>query len=155
MKELISILNEMNKTISCMESCTGGMLANCITNVEGSSNVFKLGLVTYSNDFKEYFGVSKEVIEKYSVYSIETAEEMAKSVLKISNSDYSVGITGTLGNKDPYNETDDLNKVYISIYEKDKDKFNNFEIVPKGENRIQKKEYIIGYIKEKLYGICK
>ena len=155
MKNIVEILSNKNKTISSMESCTGGMFANEITNVEGSSNVFKLGLVTYSNEFKEYFGVSKDIIEKYSVYSIETAEEMAKNVSKISNSNYSVGITGTLGNVDPYNKADDLNKVFISIYDKEKDKFNNFEIKPIGNDRLQKKEYIVSYIKEKLYGICK
>ncbi len=155
MKDLVEILKNKNKAISCMESCTGGMFANEITNVEGSSNIFKLGLVTYSNEFKEYFGVSKDIIDKYSVYSLETAEEMAKNVCKISNSDYSVGITGTLGNVDPYNMTDDLNKVYVSIYDNEKDEYYNFEIEPIGNNRVQKKEYIVSYIKEKLYGICK
>ena len=62
MKELIKFLINKNKTISCMESCTGGLLANEITNIDGASNVFKLGLVTYSNEYKEYFGVSKQTI---------------------------------------------------------------------------------------------
>ena len=153
MEKLIKLLKEKNKTISCMESCTGGMFASSITNIEGASDVFKLGLVTYSNEFKEYFGVSKEKIKKYSVYSTEVAEEMAFNACKISNSDYSVGITGTLGNVDPYNKTTNLNKAYISIFTNGK--YYNYETDPIGTNRIQKKEYIVNYVKEKLYGICK
>ena len=155
MKKIIDILKEKNKTISCMESCTGGFLANEITNVEGASNVFKLGLVTYSNEFKEYFGVSKKIISEYSVYSNEVSNEMAKKASEISNSDYSVGITGMLGNIDPNNESNNLNTVYISIYDKEKNEFFNYKIEAIGENRIQKKEYIIDFVKEKLYGICK
>ena len=154
MKKIVEILNSKNKTISCMESCTGGMIANQITNIEGSSNVFKLGLVTYSNEFKEYFGVSKDVIDEYSVYSLKTAEEMARCVSKIAKSDYSIGITGTLGNVDPYNDTDNLNKVYISIFDKEKNECFDFEINPIGNDRLQKKEYIVEFVKEKLYGIC-
>ena len=155
MKKIIDILKEKNKTISCMESCTGGFLANEITNVEGASNVFKLGLVIYSNEFKEYFGVSKKIISEYSVYSNEVSNEMAKKASEISNSDYSVGITGMLGNIDPNNESNNLNTVYISIYDKEKNEFFNYKIEAIGENRIQKKEYIIDFVKEKLYGICK
>ena len=155
MKEIIEKLSKSNRTISCMESCTGGMLANEITNVEGASNVFKLGLVTYSNEFKEYFGVSKNAMEEYSVYSNNISEEMAKRVCAISDSDYSVGITGMLGNIDPKNESDDLNSVYISIYSKEKNECYNYKIEAIGENRIQKKKYIVNFVKEKLYGICK
>ena len=54
MEKIIEILKEKNQTISCMESCTGGMLASQITNIDGSSDIFKLGLVTYSNNWKEY-----------------------------------------------------------------------------------------------------
>ena len=54
MEKLVKILKNKNKTISVMESCTGGMFASEITNIEGASDVFKLGLVTYSNEFKEF-----------------------------------------------------------------------------------------------------
>ncbi|MBO4815860.1 MAG: CinA family protein [Clostridia bacterium] len=155
MKKLIEILKKNNKTISCMESCTGGMLANEITNVEGASSVFKLGLVTYSNEFKEYFGVSKQTIEEYSVYSNNVSQEMAQNVCRISNSDYSVGITGMLGNIDPNNKCNNVNTVYISIYLKSNNEYYNYEIEAIGKNRIQKKKYIINFVKEKLYGICK
>ena len=64
MKKLISKLTKLNKTISTMESCTGGALANAITNIEGASNVIKFSAVTYSNEFKIKMGVSKNIIDK-------------------------------------------------------------------------------------------
>ena len=63
MKKIVEILKNKNQTISCMESCTGGMLASEITNIDGSSDVFSLGLITYSNEWKEYFGVNKKIID--------------------------------------------------------------------------------------------
>ena len=87
-KTVINKLIEKNKTISTMESCTGGYIANAITNIEGASTIFKFGAVTYSNEYKIKMGVSKETIDKYSVYSIETAREMAYNISKFTNSDY-------------------------------------------------------------------
>lgn len=155
MKEIVKILNKKNKTISCMESCTGGMLASEITNVEGASNVFKLGLVTYSNKYKEYFGVSKKVIKEYTVYSNEVSKQMALNACKISNSDYSVGITGMLGTMDLNNKSDKINEVFITIYSKDNNKFYNYQMTVEGKTRLQKKKNIVSFVKEKLYGICK
>lgn len=155
MKNLVNLLKKTNKTISSMESCTGGLLANEITNINGSSLVFKLGLVTYSNEFKMYFGVSKDTIDKYSVYSKEVADEMAFIVSSISKSDYGVGITGQLGAKDPNNDFDNINLVFVSIYEKEKNKYYSFNINPVGASRIEKKICVINFVKEKLYEICK
>jgi nicotinamide-nucleotide amidase len=80
-----------------MESCTGGFLANQITNQEGSSEILKVSLVTYSNEFKKYFGIKSKTIEKYNEYSNNVSEEMAREIIKISNSNYGIGITGKLG----------------------------------------------------------
>ena len=76
MKEIVEKLIKLNKTISTMESCTGGSLAGSITNIPGASEIFKYGAVTYSNEFKIKMGVNKDVIDKYSVYSENTANEM-------------------------------------------------------------------------------
>ena len=76
MKEVVELLIKKHKTISTMESCTGGGVANAITSIEGASEILKFSAVTYSNEFKIKMGVSEEVIEKYSVYSEETADEM-------------------------------------------------------------------------------
>ena len=57
MKEIIEILTSREETISTMESCTGGMVANEITNIPGASEVFQLGVVSYSNHMKEKYGI--------------------------------------------------------------------------------------------------
>ena len=149
MEKLVNLLKNKKQTISTMESCTGGMLASEITNIDGASNVFKVGLVTYSNEFKEYFGVSEETINEYTVYSNEVSKEMAKKVSEISGADYSVGITGMLGKQE------NINTVYISIYNKKDNKYYDYNIIANGNSRIDKKKYVINFVKEKLYGICK
>lgn len=95
-EKIVNFLKESHQTISFMESCTGGYLANEITNISGASNVLKVSLVTYSNEYKIKFGVTKKTIDKYTVYSKETAMEMAKNVSDFANSDYSIGVTGEL-----------------------------------------------------------
>lgn len=95
-EKIVKFLNEQNKTISFMESCTGGHLANNITNVSGSSNILKVSLVTYSNEYKMNFGVTKNTLDKYTVYSTETAKEMAKSVSNFAASNFGIGVTGEL-----------------------------------------------------------
>lgn len=155
MEKLVKLLKNKKKTISSMESCTGGLFASEITNIDGSSAVFKLGLVTYSNEFKEYFGVSKQTINEYTVYSNEVSIEMAKAVCNISKSNFAVGITGMLGAVDPNNESDDINSVYISIYNKEKNENYDYKIEAKGNTRKEKKENIIEFVKERLYEICK
>ena len=91
MEEIIKKLTEESKTIATMESCTGGAIANAITNIEGASLVFKFGAVTYSNEFKVKMGVDANIIDKYTVYSMETAEEMSKNIAKFANADYGIG----------------------------------------------------------------
>lgn len=154
MEKLIKILKNKRQTISSMESCTGGLFSSELTNINGSSDIFKLGLVTYSNEYKKYFGVSNESIEKYTVYSNEVSSEMAKSVSDIAKSDFGIGITGQLGTKDQKNDSNKINTVYISIYSKENDKYYNYIIEVTGENKFQKKCFVINYIKEKLYEIC-
>ena len=155
MENLVNLLKNKNQTISSMESCTGGFFANEITNINGSSNVFKLGLVTYSNEFKEYFGVSKQTINEYTVYSNEVASQMAKVCCEISKSDFGIGITGMLGTIDLNNISKEINSVYICIYIKQNDNYFNYKIETIGKTRLEKKKYIVDYIKEKLYEICK
>ena len=92
MEEIIKILRERHWTIGTMESCTGGAVANCITNIPGASDVFECGLVTYCNEAKIRAGVDKKMIEKFGVYSIEVAEEMTTKVC----ANVGVGITGNL-----------------------------------------------------------
>ena len=155
MENLIKFLKNRNQTISCMESCTGGMLSSEITNIDGSSDVFNVGLVTYSNNWKEYFGVNKETIETYTVYSIEVAKEMAKAVSNFAKSDWGIGITGQLGKKDLKNNSNKLNTVYLAIYDKNSNKSFDYILEPVGENKFEKKQDVIKNIKERFYEICK
>lgn len=153
MKEIVELLNRSNKTVSTMESCTGGCVANCITNVEGASNVFKFGAVTYSNEFKIKMGVSSDVIDKYSVYSMETSCQMSKCICEFTNSNYGIGITGKLNRCDDANMFGDDSTVYISIYNKDNNTFATDVVNVIYENRDENKKYVMERVIELLRGV--
>lgn len=155
MKELVEILKNNNETISTMESCTGGALASAITDIEGASEVLKFSAVTYSNEYKIKLGVSSEVIDTYSVYSIETAREMARNISIFSNSDYGVGITGKLNRVDKDNLYGADNIVFISIYDKILDIYHDLSIEVNKFSRKENKEVVLEYIKENLIEIIK
>lgn len=140
---IVELLTIKNKTISTMESCTGGGLVNYITNIEGASDVLKFSAVTYSNEYKIKMGVTEETIEKYTVYSIEVAKEMSKSISDYSNSSYGVGITGKINRADKNNVTDNDSIVYVSIYDKEKDNYYTLTIEPFVGTRKDNKDMII------------
>lgn len=155
LREIIKILTEKNKTISTMESCTGGGVANAITNIEGASEVLKFSAVTYSNEYKIKMGVDESIIDKYSVYSIKTAEEMSKNISTFANSNYGVGITGKLNRVDKNNLYGQDNIVYVSIYDKDNDKFYNGSIEVTKQSRKENKELVTELIINMLMNIIK
>ncbi len=142
-KIIIEKLSNANRTISSMESCTGGGFANCITDIPGASAIFKFGAVTYSNDFKVKMGVSSKVIDKYSVYSIEVAREMSKSISCFTKSDYGIGITGKLNCEDEENPYGDNDIVYISVYDNNKNKYYDKHIKVKFKDRQKNKSLVI------------
>ena len=151
MDEIIKKLTEDSKTIATMESCTGGAVANAITNVEGASLVFKFGAVTYSNEYKIKLGVNPKVIEQYSVYSMETAIEMSKNIANFANADIGIGVTGKINREDVNNKFGDNNKIFISIFEHKKNKFSNFEIEANSKlNREENKKVRVNKIIEEL-----
>lgn len=150
MKKVIDKLIKKNQTISTMESCTGGALVNALTNVEGASSVIKFSAVTYSNEFKIKMGVSQDVIDTYSVYSIETAREMSKNISNFTNSDFSVGITGKLNRFDKNNLYGEDNAVFICIYDKNNDKFYDYKINVYESTRKENKQLVLDLVKEKL-----
>ena len=118
LESIVKYLIDNKLTIATMESCTGGLLASLITDVQDASGILKFSAVTYSTEFKIKMGVNKDIIDKYSVYIKETAKEMAYNIAKFSNSDLGVGITGRL--------TSNLNEpkgVDICIYNKTYDKY--------------------------------
>jgi PncC family amidohydrolase len=104
MTDLVALLKEKGLIITFVESCTGGHLANALTDVPGSSDVFRGSFVTYSNKAKLRLGVSPAVIEKYSVYSEECAREMASAgLLESAGAQVSVAVSGSLSREDPQN----------------------------------------------------
>lgn len=147
MEEIIKKLTEDSLTIATMESCTGGAVANAITNVEGASLVFKYGAVTYSNEYKVKMGVDSKVIDKFSVYSMETAEEMSKNITQFTNADIGVGITGKINREDVNNNFGDNNKIFISIFYKKNNKFFNCSLEADSKlNREENKKIIVNRI---------
>ena len=95
---LVKKLIQKKLKISFAESCTGGMLSSAITSVSGSSKVFNLGLITYSNKAKVVIlKVPKKIISKYGAVSNECCLSMVKSLSKISKANISVSITGIAG----------------------------------------------------------
>lgn len=92
------LLREKGKTLAVAESCSGGLLANRITNIPGSSDYFLMGAVTYSNEAKiNVLGVKREDIESFGAVSEPVAAQMAEGVRRVAGSDFGIGITGIAG----------------------------------------------------------
>ena len=153
MQEVIKILTEKNKTIATMESCTGGGVVNAITNIEGASEVLKFSAVTYSNEYKIKLGVSNDTIDKYRVYSMEVAREMALNISKFADANYGIGITGKLNRVDKNNPYGSDNITFVSIYDKDNDNYYDFTVKATEPSRSLNKELIINKIEDKLLEI--
>jgi|TARA_B110001452_G_C14897519_1_gene313684 nicotinamide-nucleotide amidase len=96
--KLVKKLIRRKLKISFAESCTGGMLASTITSISGSSKIFNLGFVTYSNNAKiSILKVPKKIISKHGAVSTECCLSMVKNLSKISNANISISITGIAG----------------------------------------------------------
>ena len=97
-KKVINLLRKKKLKISFAESCTGGMLASSITAIRGSSKIFTLGLITYSNQSKiNILKVRRNIIIKHGAVSYETCLSMVKNLSLISKTHVSVSITGVAG----------------------------------------------------------
>jgi len=98
MIQLQNILKNNNQTITCAESCTGGLIASMITEISGSSSIFKGSVVTYCNEIKEQeLNVKKETMIEYGVVSCEVVGEMLKGVIKKFDANYAIAISGVAG----------------------------------------------------------
>lgn len=95
-----ALLNERGLTVATMESCTGGLIASTITDVEGSSAYFKGGFVAYTAQMKRSLGVSAELIENHGVISSEVACDMARAARQAQEADYGIGVTGVAGHEE-------------------------------------------------------
>ena len=118
--KIVKLLTKKKLKVSFAESCTGGLLASSITSISGSSKVFNLGLVTYSNNAKvKILKVPKKTINKYGAVSHETCLSMVKNLSRISKSNISISITGIAG---PFGGTKEkpVGLVYIGLKKGDK-----------------------------------
>ena len=99
-QKLVKLLLKKKLKVSFAESCTGGLLSSTITSISGSSKVFTLGLVTYSNQSKiNTLKVPKKIIMKHGAVSYETCLSMVKNLNRISKTNISVSVTGIAGPK--------------------------------------------------------
>ena len=114
-KKIIFLLKKKKFKLSIAESCTGGLLSSTITSVSGSSKVFSMGLVTYSNQAKtNLLKVSNQIIKRYGAVSMQCCLAMVNNLSKISKSKVCVSITGIAGPKGGSKEKP-VGLVYIGI----------------------------------------
>ena len=137
-ERIVKLLQKKRLKISFAESCTGGLLASTITKISGSSKVFTLGLVTYSNQAKiNILKVPNKIIKKYGAVSYETCLSMVKNLNKISKTNISVSITGVAGPKGGTKEKP-VGLVYIGIKKNSKTIVKKYLFKNKKRNSIQK-----------------
>ena len=137
-KKIVSLLKRKKLKISLAESCTGGMLSSTITSVSGSSKVFTMGLVTYSNQSKtSILKVPQKIIKKYGAVSVQCCLAMVNNLSKISKSKICVSITGIAGPKGGSKQKP-VGLVYIGISVGKKVVINKCNFKNKGRIFIQK-----------------
>ena len=137
-QKIVRLLKKKKLKISFAESCTGGMLSSAITSVNGSSKVFKLGLVAYSNQSKtKVLKIPKNIIKKYGSVSYQVCLAMVKNVSKIGETSMSVAITGIAG---PSGGTKikPVGLVYIAIKKGNRTKVKKYLFKNKGRSYIQR-----------------
>ena len=137
-QKIIDILKKKKIKISFAESCTGGLLSSIITSISGSSKVFSMGLITYSNEAKKIIlKVPKKIIKKYGAVSEECCFYMTKNLSKISKSDISLSITGIAG-PNGGTKKKPIGLVYIGIKKGRQISIKKCLFKNKGRNYIQK-----------------
>ncbi len=137
-QKVVKLLKKKKLKISVAESCTGGMLSSTITSVSGSSKVFTMGLVTYSNQSKNrLLKVPKQIIKEHGAVSIQCCFSMVNNLSKISKSNVAVSITGIAGPSGGTKQKP-VGLIYIGIKRANKVKVNRYLIKNKGRSNIQK-----------------
>ena len=137
-KKIVSLLKRKKLKLAIAESCTGGMLSSLITSVSGSSKIFTMGLVTYSNQAKTgILKVPQKIIKKYGTVSVQCCLAMVNNLQKISKSKVSVSITGIAGPKGG-SKLKPVGLVYIGIRVRKKVFVNKCNFKNKGRAYIQK-----------------
>ena len=149
----VKLLKEKNLTVATAESCTGGMLASYITSVSGVSDIFEMGVTSYSCRIKnKLLGVENKTLEKFGAVSKETATEMAVNVRSLANSDIGVSVTGAAGPSGT--EGHPAGYVFTALPAENTLKVELLNIEPKSRNFVREKavsavfSLIEQYIKE-------
>lgn len=125
-ERLVSDLKRLNRTITAVESCTGGMVAASLTSVAGSSSVFQRSFVTYCDQAKhDLAGVRKKTLRRHTAVSPETAAEMAKGGARRAKADICISVTGYAGPPSG-DESEEAGLVYIGCRCKKKTKVKEF-----------------------------
>ena len=136
--KVVKLLRRKKLKISFAESCTGGLLASSITSISGSSKIFNIGLVTYSNQSKiDILNVPKQIIARHGAVSYETCLSMVKNLSKISKSNISISVTGIAGPKGGTIKKP-VGLVYIGIKKANKTLVKRYLFKSKKRNLIQK-----------------
>ena len=148
---IIPELIKHNISITTMECCTSGLVASYITDNEGSSAIFKGGLVTYSDEAKIMMGVNPTTIEKFGVYSAECARDMAQTALQKFNAQIAIGVTGTTGNVDPNNSDSVVGELFYCICTHQDSFVYKTKYDTKGKSRKEIKEEYVRNIFSSLY----
>ena len=137
-QRIVKLLKKKRLKISFAESCTGGLLSSAITSISGSSKVFTLGLVAYSNQEKiNILKIPKRIIMKHGAVSYETCLSMVNNLNKISKTNISVSITGVAGPQGGTKQKP-VGLVYIGIKKGNKTLVKKYLLKNKKRNSIQK-----------------
>jgi len=137
-QKIVRLLKKKGFKISFAESCTGGLLSSALTSVSGSSEVFTLGLVTYSNQSKNrVLKVPKQIIRKHGAVSMQCCLSMINNLSKISKNNIAVSITGIAGPSGGTKKKP-VGLVYVGIKKGNKIKIHKCLFKNKGRSYIRK-----------------
>ena len=137
-QKIVKLLKKKRLKVSFAESCTGGLLSSAITSISGSSKVFTLGLVTYSNQSKNrVLKIPKKIIRKHGTVSMQCCLSMINNLSKISKTNISVSITGIAGPSGGTKKKP-VGLVYVGIKKGNKIKIHKCLFKNKGRSYIQK-----------------
>lgn len=135
-QQTVSLLNEKGLKIATAESCTGGMVSAYITAVSGASQVFELGITSYSNEIKNrILNVDSKTLQNFGAVSENTAKAMAQNVRSLANADVGVSVTGVAG--PTMQEGHPVGTVFIGISHKNETYALKLCIEPKNRNFVR------------------
>jgi len=132
-----AMLRERGLTLATMESCTGGLLASTITDVPGSSDYYKGGLVSYATEMKIAWGVEREVIAEHGVISAECAQSMARAARERLGADVGIGVTGVAG--PDRQEEKPVGTVHIAVALRERPPRTTSYIMPQGREAVKRR----------------